>query len=90
MLSIGFWCESAPRRLVGVATVLAATFWCYPTDYAQPGLRGSFDLAFCRFTRIGLKTPMPNRSPAYWRTANSRPLAGTAAPRPAEPWADEG
>jgi hypothetical protein len=63
--------------------VLAAMFWCYPTDYARPGLRGSFDLAFCRFTRIGLKTPMPGRSPEYWRTANSRPLAETAAGPPA-------
>ena len=75
--SIEFLRESAPVRLIAMATVLAAMFWFYPTDYAQPGLRGSFDLSFCRFTRIGLKTPMPGRSPEYWRTANSRPLAGT-------------
>jgi hypothetical protein len=68
--------QSAPVQLIAVATVLAAMFWCYPTDYSQPGLRGSFDLAFCRFTRIGLKTPDPHRSPEYWRTANSRRLAG--------------
>ena len=90
MLSIAFWRNSAPIRLIGVATILAVMFLCYPTDYAQPGLRGSFDLAFCRFTRSGLKTPMPDRSPAYWRTANSRPRAGTPVRQPAEPWVDEG
>ena len=76
--------ESAPARLIAIATVLAAMFWYYPTDYAQPGLRGSFDLSFCRFTRIGLQTPMPNRSPEYWRTANSRPPAVTPIRRPNE------
>ena len=75
---------------MAIATVLASMFWFYPTDYAQPGVRGSFDLSFCRFTRIGLKTPMPNRTPEYWRTTNSRPLAGTPVRRPAEPRADEG
>ena len=90
MASIAFLYESAPTRLIAIAAVLAAIFWCYPTDYAQPGLRGNFDLSFCRFTRIGLKTPTPNRSPAYWRTANSRPLAGAPDRRPAELPAGEG
>jgi hypothetical protein len=74
--------DNAPGRLLGIAAVLAAMFWCYPTDYFQPGLRGSFDLAFCRFTRIGLKTPDPKRSPEYWRTANSRPAGIARAGRP--------
>ena len=82
--------EHALARLLAVAAVLAAMFWYYPTDYAQPGWRGSFDLSFCRFTRIGLKTPIPNRAPEYWRTANSRPLAGTPVRRPALPRADSG
>ena len=68
--------QSAPVQLIAVASVLAAMFWFYPTDYSQQGLRGSFDLAFGRFTRIGLKTPDQNRSPEYWRTANSRRLTG--------------
>jgi hypothetical protein len=74
--SIEMLSQSALVQLIAVATVLAAMFWCYPTDYSQPGLRGSFDLAFCRFTRIGLKTPDPKRSPEYWRTANSPGHAG--------------
>ena len=90
MPSIRLLRESAPASLMAIATLLAAMFWCYPTDYGQPGLRGSFDLSFCRFTRVGLKTPMPDRSPEYWRTANSRPLAGTPVRRPAELRADEG
>jgi len=68
----GTFRDNSPTRLLAVAAVLAAMFLCYPTDYFQPGLRGSFDLAFCRFTRIGLKTPDPKRTPEYWRTANSR------------------
>jgi hypothetical protein len=80
----------APIKLMGIATVLAGTFWFYPTDYAQHGFRGNFDLSFCRFTRIGLKTPTPGRTPEYWRTANSRPLAGTPVRQPAETRADEG
>jgi len=82
--------EHALARLLAVAALLAAMFWYYPTDYAHPGWRGSFDLSFCRFTRIGLKTPIPNRAPEYWRTANSRPLAGTPVRRPALPRADSG
>ncbi len=65
--------RSGPRRLVALAALLAAVFWFYPTDYARPGLRGSFDLAFARHTRIGLRTPADGRTPRYWRTANSRP-----------------
>jgi hypothetical protein len=90
MPSIGSLRESAPVQLMAIATVLAAMFWFYPTDYRQPGLRGSFDLSFCRFTRVGLKMPMPDRSPEYWRTANSRPLAGTPIRRPVESLAGEG
>ena len=90
MPAIGSFRESAPVQLMAIATVLAAMFWFYPTDYRQPGLRGSFDLSFCRFTRVGLKTPMPERSPEYWRTANSRPLAGTPIRQPTEPRAGEG
>jgi len=71
--------EAAAARLVVLASILAGLFLFYPTDYAQAGWRGSFDLSFCRFTRIGLRTPIPDRAPAYWRTANSRPLAGTPA-----------
>jgi hypothetical protein len=88
--SIGLLRASGTRRLIATATVLAAMFWCYPTDYSQPGWRGSFDLSFCRFTRIGLKTPIPERGPQYWRTANSRPLAGTPQRRPAEGRAGSG
>ncbi len=65
-----------------VTSVLAGVFCFYPTDYEAPGLRGSFDLAFSRFTRIGLRTPLPDHGPRYWRTANSRPAAGTAGLRP--------
>jgi hypothetical protein len=81
---------SSTPGLLAAATLLAALFWNYPTDYAQPGWRGSFDLSFCRFTRIGLKMPIPNRGPQYWRTANSRPLAGTPERRPATARADSG
>jgi len=73
--------EPAARRLLAMAAFLAALFWYYPTDYTQPGWRGSFDLAFSRFTRIGLRTPMPDHAPQHWRTANSRPLAGTPVGR---------
>jgi Dolichyl-phosphate-mannose-protein mannosyltransferase len=71
--------ESAGARLLVLASFLAGLFLFYPTDYTRPGWRGSFDLSFCRFTRIGLRSPIPDRAPAYWRTANSRPLAGTPA-----------
>jgi hypothetical protein len=74
--------DPALCRLLTAAVVLAAMFWFYPTNYDQPGWRGSFDLSFCRFTRTGMKTPIPNRSPAFWRTANSRPLAGAPALTP--------
>ncbi len=73
--------EPAATRLLAMASVLAALFWYYPTDYSLPGWRGSFDLSFCRLTRIGLRTPTPDRAPQHWRTANSRPLAGTPVRR---------
>jgi hypothetical protein len=71
--------QPALIRLAVIAAVQAALFLCYPTDYARPGWRGDFDLSFCRFTRVGLKTPFPGHAPHYWRTANSRPLAETPA-----------
>jgi hypothetical protein len=75
--------RSGPRRLVALSAVLAAAFWFYPTDFARPGLRGSFDLAFARHTRIGLRSRADGRTPAYWRTANSRPTPAGSVP-PAE------
>jgi hypothetical protein len=76
--------EPAVARLLAMATVLAAVFLFYPTDYTQPGWRGSFDLSFSRFTRIGLCTPLPDRAPEYWRTANSRPPGGVPLGRPGD------
>ena len=67
-------------RLATVALLLAAIFLLYPTDYEHPGWRGSFDLAFARHTRIGLRTPVPGRQPATWRTANSRIATGASRP----------
>ncbi|GAC1345979.1 MAG: hypothetical protein NVSMB14_09110 [Isosphaeraceae bacterium] len=61
-------------RLSVLATGLAAVFLLYPTDYERPGLRGDFDLAFARSTRLGLKTPTPRRDPNAWRTVNSQEL----------------
>jgi hypothetical protein len=65
-----------PGRLAAMAVFLASVFLFYPTDYDRPGWRGSFDLSFARHTRIGLRTPMPDRQPSNWRTANSRFVAG--------------
>jgi hypothetical protein len=73
--------DRAPARLALVAGLLAGVFLFYPTDYQRPGWRGEFDLLFARFTRLGLRTPIPDRSPATWRTANSKVLAGTSAHR---------
>ena len=70
---------TAPSRLVAVATLLAALFLFYPTDYDHAGWRGSFDLSFARLTRVGLRTPISNRQPALWRTANSPVSAELAA-----------
>ena len=74
---------AATPRLIAIALAMGGLFWFYPTDYSRPGWRGSYDLSFCRFTRIGLKTPLPDHAPEYWRTANSRPLAGIPVRRPA-------
>jgi hypothetical protein len=65
------------RRLAAMAVLMASVFLFYPTDYGRPGWRGSFDLSFARHTRIGLRTPMPDRQPENWRTANSRVVART-------------
>jgi hypothetical protein len=58
-------------RLATIAVCMAGVFLFYPTTYDQHGWRGDFDLAFARHTRVGLRTPMPGRRPASWRTANS-------------------
>jgi hypothetical protein len=68
--------RQATMRLVGVSVLMAGLFLLYPTDYASPGWRGNFDLSFARHTRIGLRTPIPDRQPSLWRTANSRVAAG--------------
>jgi len=68
--------DYAPERLIGIATVLAAFFLFYPTDYGRGGLRGDFDLAFARYTRVGLQTQPPLRVPSSWRTMNSEVLPG--------------
>jgi hypothetical protein len=68
--------DSAAMRLAVLALSLAAAFLFYPTDYDQPGVRGNFDLAFSRQTRIGLQTRPPLRDPAIWRTINSQELPG--------------
>ena len=64
--------DQAPARFAALAVVLAAVFLFYPTDFHHPGFRGDFDLAFARYTRIGLTTRPPMRNPTAWRTANSR------------------
>jgi hypothetical protein len=71
--------RGASMRLAAVSILLAGLFLLYPTDYACSGWRGSFDLSFARHTRIGLQTPIPNRQPSLWRTANSRVSAGPRA-----------
>jgi hypothetical protein len=67
---------SGARRAWALAASLAALFLLYPTDYDRPGLRGDFDLAFARHTRVGLRTRPPVRDPAAWRTINSQELPG--------------
>jgi hypothetical protein len=71
--------DRAVPRLIGIAAILAALFWFYPTDFSAPGWRGDFDLAFCRLTRNGINTPTPKVSPTMWRTANSIEPDGTPA-----------
>jgi hypothetical protein len=75
--------RSVPR-LIGVAAMMAMVFLVYPTDCSAPGWRGDFDLAFCRYTRIGLASPI-SRVPTHWRTANSRDLAGNPLPGSSPP-----
>jgi hypothetical protein len=75
--------DRAELRLLGIAVTLAAAFWFYPTDYGAPGLRGQFDLSFCRYTRIGLRTPPRDAGPTVWRTANSRQAGGRSLREPA-------
>jgi hypothetical protein len=64
--------DRGPARLAATAVVLAVVFFFYPTDYNRPGFWGDFDLSFARWTRVGLRTRLPYRTPAHWRTANSR------------------
>jgi hypothetical protein len=71
--------DGSPARLAALAGLLAAVFWFYPTDYDRPGVRGSFDLAFARQTRIGLRTVPPARAPEHWRTRNSPRALGPDA-----------
>lgn len=76
--------DHAPARLAVLAMLLGAFFLLYPTDYNRGGLRGDFDLAFARYTRIGLSTEPPLRVPSTWRTMNSEVLPGggrTSRPR---------
>jgi len=64
--------DHAVRRLSWIAASLTLVFWFYPTNFERPGLIGSFDLAFARHTRAGLRQPLPEHSVVAWRTANSR------------------
>jgi len=63
----------APMRLAVTAGVLALVFCLYPTNYDRPGVWGDIELAFCRMTRVGLNTPLPDRDVNTWRTLNSVP-----------------
>jgi hypothetical protein len=70
--------RAASARLALAAALMAGLFLYYPTTYDRPGWRGNFDLSFARFTRIGLHTPLPDRQPSAWRTANSRVAQGNS------------
>ena len=73
---------SGAFRSATLAASLAALFLFYPTDYDRPGLRGSFDLAFARQTRIGLRTKTPLRDPSAWRGRRTpQGIAGREAVR---------
>ena len=69
---VAFGFDRAPSRLKALAAILGAVFLLYPTDFHRPGLRGDFDLAFARHTRVGLTTRPPLKAPTAWRTSNSR------------------
>jgi hypothetical protein len=77
--------SSGALRGLALAAALAGAFLFYPTDYDRPGLRGQFDLAFARHTRLGLRTPTPLRDPTCWRTPNSQELPGPSGRRTAAP-----
>lgn len=64
------------RRSIALAVSSAALFLFYPTDLNRTDMRGNFDLAFARHTRIGLATRPPLRDPDVWRTYNSQLLPG--------------
>jgi hypothetical protein len=70
--------RSGTRRALAVSAVLASLFLFYPTDLNRTDLRGDFDLAFARHTRVGLATKPPLRDPDRWRTINSQQLPGNA------------
>ncbi len=63
--------DRAPARLSAMAAALACVFLIYPARTDRPGLRGDFDLAVARYTRVGLHSVVADRFPGTWRTANS-------------------
>ncbi|SIO43884.1 hypothetical protein SAMN05444166_4729 [Singulisphaera sp. GP187] len=75
--------DRAPARLTAMATLLAALFLFYPTNYDRPGAWGELEVRFCRCTRIGLQAQMPFRPLSVWRTSNTR------APHPIR-WSESG
>ena len=71
--------DRSPARLSMLAAILAAVFLLYPPDFERPGLRGDFDLAVARYTRVGLHSEIANRAPSTWRTNNSVMMPGIHA-----------
>ena len=71
-------CATTPsaRRGLAVAATLAGLFLFYPTDLYRKDLRGDFDKAFARHTRIGLASPQPLTDVFAWRTRGSQMLPG--------------
>ncbi len=78
-LAIGPTSDRAPARLAALAGALAAVFLLYPADFERPGLRGDFDLAVARYTRVGLHADIADRAPKQWRTSNSVVMPGLRA-----------
>ncbi|MDB5352220.1 MAG: hypothetical protein JWN86_3467 [Planctomycetota bacterium] len=76
--------SSAARRGLALAATLAALFLFYPTNLDRTDLRGQFDLACARHTRVGLATKPPMRDIDLWRTTNSQRLPENTIPRPTE------
>lgn len=80
-MGIGGTDAAGGRRGLALAALLAAVFLLYPTDFRRPGVRGDFDLAFARLTRVGLTQPIPFRDPKLWRTTNSQEKRGDSGRR---------